>query len=532
MQQQLQQGTLLQGGKYRIERVLGQGGFGITYMAVQLSLNRYVAIKELFIGGSGQAINDRRGNLVMVTNAANQASFNQQKEKFKKEALRLANLNHPNLPKVHDFFEENGTAYYVMDYIEGSSLRTKLNREGVLSESLVLKYLQQLLPALEAAHKQSIWHLDIKPENIMVDRYGHVYLIDFGASKHVEPNSTLTTSLALAYTPGFCPPELIDLSNETPEYYIQAIKDIGPWTDIYALGATMYNLLTDSIPPSKRRLEKEGRNAFMFPYKVSSSTQDLIVWMMKPNSKDRPRNVSDISTSVFIVQDDDEGTKIQFNRQCNICGYVFSPTDNRTYCPICHSVMTKDNDRNTPNMDAPHYQETFIPQHVSVNGHVAVDLGLSVLWATMDVGALNEDSYGECYLWGDPDGEKTRKVLNSFLARWFKGGPSKNKICGDYQYDTATNQWGTAWRMPTCKEFEELATQCTWELVDNNHARFTGPNGNSIVLDNRYHWIGESIFMFSWNHYNGGIRWGLLSIQNMGKDYTDLIFPVRAVANK
>ena len=91
--------------------------------------------------------------------------------------------------------------------------------------------------------------MDIKPENIMVDRYGHAYLIDFGASKHVEPNITLTTSLALAYTPGYCPPELLDLSNETPEYYLQAIKDIGPWSDIHALGATIYNLLTDSIPP-------------------------------------------------------------------------------------------------------------------------------------------------------------------------------------------------------------------------------------------------------------------------------------------
>ena len=289
--QHLQPNTTLQGGKYRIERVLGQGGFGITYLATFVSSNRQVAIKELFIGGSGQAINDRRGNQVVVTNSANQQSFNQQKAKFKKEALRLANLNHPNLVKVHEFFEENGTAYYVMDYIEGESLRTKLNREGVLSESLVLKYLQQLLPALETAHKQSIWHLDIKPENIMVDRYGHVYLIDFGASKHVEPNSTLTTSLALAYTPGYCPPELLDLSNETPEYYLQAIKDIGPWTDIYALGATIYNLLTDSIPPSKRRLDKEGRRAFSFPSNVSSSIRDLIVWMMKPDREDRPQTI-------------------------------------------------------------------------------------------------------------------------------------------------------------------------------------------------------------------------------------------------
>ena len=296
--QQLQPNTTLQGGKYRIERVLGQGGFGITYLAIQVSLNRKVAIKELFIGGSGQAINDRRGNMVIVTNSANQASFNQQKEKFKKEALRLANLNHPNLVKVHEFFEENGTAYFVMDYIDGMSLRTKMNREGKFSESLVLNYLQQILPALETAHKHCIWHLDIKPENILVDKQGHVYLIDFGASKHVQPNSTLTTSLALAYTPGYCPPELLDLSNETPEYYVQAIKDIGPWTDIYALGATMYNLLTDSIPPSKRRLDKEGRNAFIFPSSVSSSTQDLIVWMMKPNRNERPQCVKDVLKSL------------------------------------------------------------------------------------------------------------------------------------------------------------------------------------------------------------------------------------------
>ena len=315
--QHLQPNATLQGGKYRIERVLGQGGFGITYLAVQTSLNRYVAIKELFIGGSGQAINDRRGNQVVVTNSANQASFNQQKEKFKKEALRLANLNHPNLVKVHEFFEDNGTAYYVMDYIEGESLRTKLNREGCLSESLVLKYMQQLLPALDTAHRQSIWHLDIKPENILVDRNGHITLIDFGASKHIEPNSTLTTSLVLAYTPGYCPPELLDLSNENPEYYIQAIKDIGPWTDIYALGATMYNLLSDYLPPSKRRLEKEGRNAFVYPNNVSSSTQDLIIWMMKPSKEDRPQSSVDIQRLQNQIQEEDEKTLFTNNQNVN-----------------------------------------------------------------------------------------------------------------------------------------------------------------------------------------------------------------------
>jgi len=332
--QHLQPNTTLQGGKYRIERVLGQGGFGITYLATQVSSIRQVAIKELFIGGSGQAINDRRGDQVVVTNSANQQSFNQQKAKFKKEALRLANLNHPNLVKVHEFFEENGTAYYVMDYIEGESLRTKLNREGVLSENLVLKYLQQLLPALDTAHKQSIWHLDIKPENIMVDKYGHVYLIDFGASKHIEQNSTLTTSLALAYTKGYCPPELADLTYGSQNDLVQALKEIGPWTDIYALGATMYNLLTDSIPPSSNRLYKVGRNAFSFPSNISSSTQDLIVRMMKPDREERPQSILGIQRLQKQMQEENEKTIIERpspNKKVyssNAQSYVSSPVEN------------------------------------------------------------------------------------------------------------------------------------------------------------------------------------------------------------
>jgi serine/threonine protein kinase len=129
----------------------------------------------------------------------------------------------------------------------------------------------------------------------MVDKYGHVYLIDFGASKHIEQNSTLTTSLALAYTRGYCPPELAELTYGSQADLVKALKDIGPWTDIYALGATMYNLLTDSIPPSSNRLYKDGSNAFVFSGTLSSSIQNLIIWMMKPNREDRPQSVSEIT---------------------------------------------------------------------------------------------------------------------------------------------------------------------------------------------------------------------------------------------
>ena len=279
----LQPNTILQGGKYRIERVLGQGNFGIAYLAQQFNPNRTVAIKELFLSIRG--INDRNGNSVIVPNNRNKQMFEQQIKKFKKEALRLTTLRHNNIVKVYDTFEENGTVYYVMDFIEGESLRDKLNREGALPESLVMNYFQQLLSALQVVHEKSIWHLDIKPENILVDYNDQVYLTDFGASKHIEQsNGTLTTSSMLVGSPGYYP----------PEQSVETMKNIGAWTDIYALGATLYNLLTRHNPPTFDVIISEGRNAFSFPFSISSKTQDMIVRMMKVNRNERPQSVQDI----------------------------------------------------------------------------------------------------------------------------------------------------------------------------------------------------------------------------------------------
>ena len=305
--QHLQPNITLQGGKYRIERMLGQGGFGITYLAELVSAHKRVAIKELFIANNGQAINGRNGNYVTVTNDSNQVVFDKHREKFKKEASRLATLHHKNLVHVYEWFEENGTAYYVMDFIEGESLRDKLNREGALPESLVMNYLQQLLSALQVVHEKNIWHLDIKPENIMVDRNNHVYLIDFGASKHIEQSSgTLTTSSMLAYTPGYFPPEQSAVT----------MKNIGAWTDIYALGATLYNLLTRRNPPTFDVIISEGRNAFSFPSSISSKTQDLIVRMMKLNRNERPQNVNDVLKKLDVA----EGTRVVGSEGLSIIG--------------------------------------------------------------------------------------------------------------------------------------------------------------------------------------------------------------------
>ena len=304
--QHLQPNTTLQGGKYRIERVLGQGGFGITYLATTIDQGanvqppkiafKNVAIKELFIASNGQAINGRRGNQVTVTNVINQQIFEQHKAKFIKEAKRLLSFDHPNIVKVYECFEENNTVYYSMEYIDGVSLRDKMNGKIALPEYLVHTYLNQLLSALEAVHKENIWHLDIKPENIMVDNKERLYLIDFGASKHIEQAGTLTTSSMMSFTPGYYPPEQIAAD----------MHNIGAWTDIYALGATLYNLVTGCTPPSFSSIISDGANAYSFPSYVSNQMQRLIMWMMKVDRNERPQSVAEILDSMSH----DEGTLV------------------------------------------------------------------------------------------------------------------------------------------------------------------------------------------------------------------------------
>ena len=281
--QHLQPNTTLQGGKYRIERVLGQGGFGNTYVGYNTEFEETVAIKEFFMKGVTER--DETTSAVSVSNSDNIQQFEEQKEKFKKEARRLRKLKNEHIVKVHDLFEENGTAYYVMDYIDGESLAERLKRIGKpFSEEELHEILPQVLEALHEVHENEIWHLDLKPGNIMIDKTGKVYLIDFGASKQIRANGSITTSTALCYTPGYAPNEQIG----------QMFDRFGPWTDIYALGATIYNLLTNKKPPMAIDIEEDEEDAFAFPDSVSENMRKLVLWMMQPKRKARPQSVEEI----------------------------------------------------------------------------------------------------------------------------------------------------------------------------------------------------------------------------------------------
>ena len=281
----LQVGTILH-ETYRIERYLSSGGFGNTYVVTNLQFGETLALKEFYLKGICQRDGD--STIVSVSNSENINSFEQQREKFKKEARRLRSLSNPHIVKVYDLFEENGTAYYVMDYVDGENLSTRLKRTNApLAESEVRNYLNQILDGLEVIHNAGMLHLDIKPANIMVDSHDVVKLIDFGASKQQSTVGGATMSTGISYTNGYAPSEQM----------AQSYDKFGPWTDFYALGATVYKLLTNQDPPSVSDLsedETEDKHLALPMPNVSEEMKKMVVWMMQVNRLKRPKNVGEI----------------------------------------------------------------------------------------------------------------------------------------------------------------------------------------------------------------------------------------------
>ena len=282
----LKVGTILH-GTYRIDRYLSSGGFGNTYVATNIEFEERVAIKEFFMKG----VTQRDGNhtTVSVSNAENSNSFFEQKEKFKKEARRIRLLRNLHIVNVHDLFEENGTAYYVMGYVDGENLAERLKKTGrPMTESEVRLILPQILDALKTVHDADIWHLDLKPANIMIDKAGNVKLIDFGASKQLNAQKGgATTSTAISYTNGYAPREQME----------QNYDKFGPWTDIYALGATLYNLLTNKRPPLPSDIDddisEDKHVALPFPEGIGD-LRFLVLQMMKTNRLQRPQSIVEI----------------------------------------------------------------------------------------------------------------------------------------------------------------------------------------------------------------------------------------------
>ena len=275
----LKSNHFLQDGKYRIIRHLSRGGFGITYEAEQVLLHRRVAIKEFFM----KDFCERDGDTCCITvGTGNQRALVEKfRGKFIKEAQMIAGMDHPHIVRVLDVFEENGTAYYVMDYLPGGSLADKVKKEGPLTEAKAEEYIRQVANALAYIHSQNTVHLDVKPSNILLNLKGEAVLIDFGISKHYDDSGDQTSSTPVGISKGYAP---IEQSRDGD------LSQFKPSTDIYSLGATLFFLLTGQAPLESSILYEDSLTK---PDGISTRLWNVIETAMQPRRKDRPQSIRD-----------------------------------------------------------------------------------------------------------------------------------------------------------------------------------------------------------------------------------------------
>ena len=302
----LPDGHLLQNGKYRLTHVVGQGGFGITYRGVwytevkgslgTVKTEVPICVKEYFF--KDYCYREPGSQAVKVHSETGKVLFNKFKEKLIKEAKILSEVHHPYIVNVLEVFEENNTAYIAMEYISGFSLKYMLEKNGILPEATVLKYVRQIGEALQFVHDKSILHLDIKPSNILIDKNGNARLIDFGVSKRYDIEQEETSTTMLTLSKGFASIEQYD--NEGTQVF-------SPRPDIYSLGATMYNLLTGTIPTeSILRAARPLRNPSEINAAISPKTEAVIIKAMQIIPADRFETVGEMLASLDFSQAEKE----------------------------------------------------------------------------------------------------------------------------------------------------------------------------------------------------------------------------------
>ncbi len=259
-------------GDYNISSRLGQGGFGITYRAYDRRSGELVVVKEHM--PVGLAVREPGGTFISAPTPQQEEHFQATLQEFIEEVTVLMGLEHPGVVRILAAFEANGTAYYVMPFVEGRSLaeqaQASLKREERAREARSIRQqLLALLSTLEYLGQNNVVHRDIKPENIIITPEGRPILLDFGSARQRRSGKVFSN----VYTPDFCAPEQSTAASDS-----RMSEDIGPWTDIYALGATFYYLITRMLPPNAELRVHAGRD----PYTRLAARRDLEELYGKP----------------------------------------------------------------------------------------------------------------------------------------------------------------------------------------------------------------------------------------------------------
>lgn len=284
---ELQPGTTLCDGKYTIEAKIGKGGFGITYKAIQNGLNRVVCIKEYF--PAGKCTRATKKNTVFVQGTSEQV-FEKYRQAFVREAKMLATLHHPNIVEVLDVFDENNTSYMVMTFVKGKSLQQIVEVRGKLPYPETVNYIAQITNAVGYIHDHHILHRDIKPDNIMITADFKAILIDFGSAREFEQDKTQVHTSMLTH--GYAP---------TEQYTDNSRK--GSYTDIYAIGATFYFVLTGQVPmESAARLTEQMPSPKDLVPEIPEEANRTILKAMQLKAENRHQTVHEFMDDIRNVK--------------------------------------------------------------------------------------------------------------------------------------------------------------------------------------------------------------------------------------
>ena len=516
---------------YVIDKVLGQGSFGITYLArykstIQGAMGRgtgwiQVAIKEFFM--RDMSVRDAAtGSLSEMSDDSLSGKY---RRAFLREAHNLAGLDHRGIVKVFDVIEANNTVYIVMEYVDGGNLDEYICRRGSLSESEAIPVFREICDAVGHMHRHHMLHLDIKPKNIMLDDDGHPRLIDFGLSKQYtidgEPESSTTIGLG---TPGYAPIEQAERTDTDGSFR--------PTIDIYALGATLYKMLTGQTPPKASEIlnDDELLPSNLQKCGVSKDLIQVVEKAMMPASRMRYQSVDELKKALSEINlpessssqketgDNTEDTVVDVvkaepkppvdknPRHVPKPGHAPSPTPMpprkgfpKWLYPVIAVIIGL-----TVYLAIPKSVDSSISKMGVENGYEWVDLGLSVKWATCNVGAEKPEDYGDYYAWGETStkssytwinykfrtsGDSYENVKFSKYNTESEYGPIDNRSTLDLVDDVARQKWGGSWRMPTLTEFDELIDNCTWTWTALNGvngykvtSKISGYTGRSIFL--------------------------------------------------
>lgn len=579
----LKQGTSLQGKEYsyRIVKILGQGTFGITYLATTkvvvegslgaLETTLQVAIKEFFM----HDINGRKENT--VTCGSQSRIYEEYKHKFAREAQSLSRLHHPHIVRVLEQFDANNTYYYVMEYCEGGSLDTLISSRGRIDEKNSIGYLRQIGEALAYMHGQKMLHLDLKPGNIMLRNGTDAVLIDFGLAKQYNAEGEAETSTTVGLgTPGYAPIEQADWKG----------KGFPMTMDVYALGATLYKMLVGVRPPDASHIlnNPDCLVEELTQQGVSRQLAVVISKAMAPLVKDRYPNVEQMlaaldgdntmmeakrnapkeeATALVIDKEKRPLRAVEKAGQEAMNAFKIMERDFEAVCVkiehlairgggvdefdrLRHIEALLDQQRATLYRWKGRYGEKspdMVAQWIALHNrmlrqqnnvfnkerwykklleniskpsgtwekHDYVDLGLSVMWATHDMGSKSFQDYGWRYAWGEHftkppftldaySWKETYRTGFLNLEKKWKCMEIGSNISGDRLYDAVAFMWRAGWRMPTKEEWQELIDKCMWFLMtDKGYEGWAvvGPNGNSIFLpiskENRCYWSANGI---------------------------------------